>query len=126
MNFNKLIDKAAALVVDEQGWAKHFTFILKKNNVIACGRNSAYKTHPLARKFNYRFFCIHSELAAVLNFPFPVAKLRDFDIINIRIRKNGSPGLAKPCNCCRLMLKSFGVSRVYYSDDNFMLQQYLL
>jgi hypothetical protein len=37
----------------------------------------------------------------------------------VRIRKDGSMALAKPCSSCRNVLRSCGVVEVYYSTDAF-------
>jgi tRNA(Arg) A34 adenosine deaminase TadA len=118
----KIIKLSRKYIEYPEGRTKHFTFIMKRNTVIAMGWNLTHKTHPIAHRFSHRFDSIHSELNALLNFPFPLSKLRDYNIINIRLRKDGTIGLAKPCKHCYNMLYAFGVKEMIYSinDNQFM------
>jgi len=93
----------------------HFTFICRRSNIIAFGVNNTLKTHPLSKRFDHRFSSIHSELAAIVNFPYPVSELKRYDIINLRILANNDLAISKPCNSCSNMLQSFGITKVSYS-----------
>lgn len=97
---------------------KHFSFITRKNKIIAFGWNQSFKTHPLAAKYGHRFNSIHSELHAIKNFPYPISELRDYTLINARY----SPGekkltLAKPCSKCIYFLSCFSFREVLYTDN---------
>lgn len=96
---------------------KHFTFIVERNKIISYGWNQSFKTHPLAAKYKARFYSIHSELDAIKNFPYPVNQLKLYDLINVRILKDGTLGPAKPCVSCHQLLLYFGVRQVYYSTS---------
>ena len=93
----------------------HYSFLVKKNKILSIGINNLRKTHPIAKFFNYRFYNIHSELMAILNY-----RKQDFSnltMINIRLNKNKLM-FAKPCRICQKLLKHYGVSTVIYSNDN--------
>jgi len=98
--------------------SQHVTFIVKRNTIICYGVNKKYKTAPLAKKFGHRFSAIHSELAAIKSFPYPIVQLPSFKIINVRIKKNGDVGLSKPCRHCQTMLWFFNIRQIYYSTNN--------
>lgn len=112
-----LIEKARS-ILQRYPKSQHISFIIKRNTIICWGRNQKFKTTPLARKFNYRFFAIHSELNCISNFPYPIRKLPKYRIVNVRIRKLGDVGISKPCLICQRMLYSFGVREIYYTIGN--------
>ena len=43
---------------------------------------------------------------------------KGIDIFVVRVMKNGSLGLSKPCHHCTESMKRLGIKRVYYSTDN--------
>lgn len=97
---------------------RHFTFIIKRNTVICHGYNKIFHSHPISKQYEYRYDDIHSELAAILKFPYPVKELKKFYVVNLRVRRdNGQPGFARPCKKCIKMLKSFQINEIYYSNE---------
>lgn len=100
----------------EHHW-RHVSFICQRNTVIAMGWNQPFKTHPLAFKFDYRYAAIHSELHAILNFPFPVKFLSKYYLVNVRIGKDDKLKMARPCKPCQKLLKAFELNEVYYTDN---------
>jgi deoxycytidylate deaminase len=97
------------------GHHKHFTFICERKKIISVGWNKPFKSHTLAKKFGYRFSSIHSELDAINNFPYPVADLRNYDIINVRLYADRSLALSCPCSRCSKLLAAFGVKNIVFS-----------
>jgi deoxycytidylate deaminase len=114
-NFNKLVQKAQSLIHLNPCSYKHFSFLLKRNKVISWGLNQSYKTHPLAQKYGTRFSSIHSELGAILAFPYKPALLKDCKLVNIRLSGEGELRLSKPCKSCAKLLDFFGISEIFYS-----------
>ena len=96
----------------------HFSFIVDKNKIVSFGWNNGWKTHPMAAHYGHRFNAIHSELAAIKNFPYPLRELKNYNLVNIRVKKDLSLGHAMPCSFCQKMLESFEISGVYYSGRN--------
>jgi deoxycytidylate deaminase len=96
---------------------KHFSFILRKNNIISVGWNKPFKTHPQANKYGYKFNAIHAELAAILKFDKPVSQLRYHTMVNVRLDKQGKIKLSRPCETCQRVLSSFVVGEVWYSTN---------
>lgn len=89
---------------------------MMRKKIIAVGYNLTEKTDPMAARFGHRANCIHSELMALKNFPKPLSQLCNYEIYNIRLLKNKALACSKPCKQCHLMLKTFGVSTIIYSD----------
>ena len=98
---------------------KHFSYLLMRNKIISIGRNNPDKTHPLAKKFNHRFNCIHSELSSIVNFKFKFNNitLNKCKLVNIRISAANTPKMARPCSMCIEMLKFFDIKEVYYTNS---------
>lgn len=113
----KSCEKVARCIVAklEHNW-KHVSFICDRNSIVSVGWNQPYKTHPLAHKFGYRYNCLHSELHAICNFEYPVSQLYRYRMINIRVDKFGKLKIAKPCKICQVVLASFNINEVWYSN----------
>lgn len=102
---------ARSLIHLPQSNKRHFSFIVDGNKILSVGWNNGWKTHPMAYKFGHRYHSIHSELAAILNINFPPAQLQDYEILNLRLNKEGGLVHARPCfHCCHLLC-SFGLLR---------------
>ena len=115
MQFANLVRISRKLIDLPDSRTKHFSFILLRNKVVSLGYNLTWKTTPLSNRYNYRFSNLHSEVAAIRNFPYPIFFLPKFRMVNVRIMANGEIGLSKPCDICQKLLKDFGVNELYYS-----------
>ena len=88
----------------------------KKGNLLAKATNSYTKTHPLMLHFGKQVGCttrvfLHAEIAALL-------KCKDKEVYELQIerrKRNGEPGMAKPCPICEKALLAFGVRKVSYT-----------
>lgn len=116
MKFNKLVKLSRQMIDLPDSKAKHFSFIMIRNKILSSGYNLGFTTHPLAKKYGHRFNSIHSELAAITNFPFPPVFLSKCKIVNVRIKANGDLGMAKPCKHCACLLADFRLSEVWYTN----------
>jgi deoxycytidylate deaminase len=113
----RVVETARELADFTQANQRHFSFIVIRNKIICSGINRRDKTHPTANKFNYYKNNIHSELAAILNWPSHNKDLRSTSMINVRLSYNGDIMLSKPCSFCQRLLASFNFNEVYYSND---------
>lgn len=87
----------------------------KRGKLLAVGRNSYVKTHPLQASYGRRTgrpnaVYLHAELAALVKAGAAVHKL-----VVLRYHKNGTPALAKPCPACELAIHEFGVKIVEHT-----------
>lgn len=80
------------------------------NKIIGCGWNQMNKTH-LQSPHPYKF--IHAEFNSLLGIK--RGDLRRASIYIHRLKKDGSTGLAKPCNSCAGFLSYVGIKKVYFS-----------
>lgn len=103
---------------------KHATFILKAGKIICVGFNQKHKTHPWAVKYGHKFGRVHSELNALLHFPFAINHLKDFTLVNLRILKDGKLSVSKPCIACQYMLSVLKPKRIYYTNVYGMLEEF--
>lgn len=101
-----------------EGRCRHLTFICKRNKIIAIGQNSYSKSHPLSNKFNHLNNCRHSEVSAIVNFPYSIGDINRFDIYNVRVNKKGELRLSRPCGNCQSLLNHFNIREIYYSTDS--------
>lgn len=96
----------------------HFAYIVSEGKIASWGWNSAveppvhYGYHELRDKnFKPKF---HAEISAYKR----AKRLFDrFEIVNIRMNKNGDLKLSHPCKCCYGLMKALGCKRFYYSSD---------
>lgn len=86
--------------------------IVNRSKVISLGFNR-YKTSP---RSNHPFNHIHCELDCILGVDENI--LRGCSIYLYRETKNGDIAKSKPCVWCNKLLKSVGISVVYYTDYN--------
>jgi cytidine deaminase len=79
---------------------KHVALVIKGGAIIAAGMN-------LTR---------HAEVAALLSlFPSDRSGVK---VISVRIRKDGSFAMAKPCSACEKFMRESGVKKVTWSDSD--------
>ncbi len=103
---------------DQWDCYKHFTYIVQNNQIIEWGINRAGPPPTFYMKHQKR----HSEYVAYAKARGLLNKNKSFDIVNIRLNKQGILKLSKPCICCCAFLKQMGCNHVYFSsgiDDNF-------
>lgn len=120
---NSLVRKARAFINMVPDEHKHFTFIIDKNKILSFGFNQTFKTAPLASKYGYRFNSIHSELHAIMRFPYRPAELRRCTMVNLRFRSDGSLGMSKPCSKCQKLINDFNLNEVWYSTNDGVFQR---
>jgi len=111
----KAVDIAYSLDV-HSGKSKHFSFLVKKNNIVSIGWNKILKTHPIASKYNYPYNKIHSELDCIINFCGDLSKYK-YELLNIRIGMDNRMKMSKPCKNCKILLNDHGLNNVTYSNE---------
>lgn len=86
----------------------------KKGKVLARGKNSYEKTHPIMMKYNAscpdRIY-LHAEIAALVK----VRSGIPYKIFIERYDKNGNPKLAAPCLICQAAIREAGIQRIEYT-----------
>ena len=95
---------------------KHVSLIVRKNEIVSVGTNH-FRTHPLAKKYGYRFDEVHSELDALLRYKGPKDNLV---LINYRFNRFGDMRMSKPCCMC-LPWCSAVFDEMWYSTNEGMV-----
>lgn len=88
----------------------------KRGRVISTAVNSYSRTHPIQAYFSNKAgkpeaVYLHAEIAALL-------RCGDRPVYRIeveRYKKDGSPGLAQPCEACLFAIKKWGVCKVTFT-----------
>ena len=95
---------------------KHVSLIVRKNEIVSVGTNN-FRTHPLAKKYGYRFDEVHSELDALLRYKGPKDNLV---LVNYRFNRFGDMRMSKPCCFC-LPWCSAVFDEMWYSTNEGMV-----
>jgi deoxycytidylate deaminase len=95
--------------------------LIKGNSIMGMGCNDMTKSHPLMTEYSSGtrkpLIKVHAELAACRGWT-PKEVDNRFSLYIFRVRKDGSQGLAKPCDTCFRIIQEAGVSRIYFSMDD--------
>ncbi len=84
--------------------------VVSKSQVLSIGYNQL-KTHPISVATPQQQ--LHAEMHALLR----CGSTQGMDMIVVRSKPSGKPGLAKPCEICQGILRRFGVRKVSYTID---------
>lgn len=104
--------------------ASHVAFLVRKNKIIEIGWNKG-KTHPATIKFDYISgndkyekinVGIHAEFDVVMKYK--KDNLKDYEMIVIRIDRNGYINNSRPCYGCGKLINNFNIKSVYYSSGD--------
>lgn len=89
--------------------------LFRQKHVIGAGYNKA--DHPLLYTGKVEKLHVnhgmHAEIAAVHS----IVSCKEGTLVVVRLRKDNSIGLAKPCRSCQRYLGRVGIKRVIYSDN---------
>jgi tRNA(Arg) A34 adenosine deaminase TadA len=94
---------------------KHWSFIIKNNQLIEWSTNRAGP--PMKYNGYPSYSMIHSE---ILSYKRAKGLLhgKSFEIINIRLDNKGKLKTAKPCPCCTTFLKNLNCKRIWFSSSD--------
>lgn len=84
----------------------------KRGRPVSYGINS-YKSHPLAVYYSdYPF--VHAELDVCVGHG--LRNCSGLDLVVVRVLKDGSLTMAKPCNACTKLMQDIGIRKTIYSN----------
>lgn len=112
--FERLLKKA--VIKSAHDVYKYSAMLIKGNRVISVGVNHRTKTHPISTEINPHH-TIHAEVNAVVR---AVNKnlLVGATIVVYREDKFGNTLMARPCETCQKLLKSYGIKKMIYTNQN--------
>lgn len=89
--------------------------VLFKRNKVFKSRFNENKTHPVLSKFT-KYPHLHAEAACLISLG--LDNCVGLDILVVRIKKDGTLSMSKPCEVCSALLDMVGVNNVYHSNWN--------
>lgn len=94
--------------------------ISSNGKIVGRGHNSN-KSHTQigTNKYSKPYTRMHAEIAAMINaYPDHIA---GGDMYVVRLKRDGTKALSKPCNLCMWVMKKHGVNKVFYTikDDEY-------
>jgi deoxycytidylate deaminase len=106
--------------------ARMVACLTHRGKPVAYGRNQI-KSHPFQKRFGKMEDCInlHAETDCIKN-ALKEYTIRDVErcflyIMRVKKMEKGKdfvPGLACPCSGCMRAITTFGINKVFYSEDN--------
>ncbi len=120
---NRLVDIAKYMCpLNRDGRCSHVSFLLKKSKIIKIGWNK-YRTNPQNLKYPYHNgnVGIHAEMDVIIKSG--KDDLSDYDLVVIRIDRNGNMTNSKPCSGCKGVISQFGIREVWFSNINGILEK---
>ena len=114
------------MTTEKVGHSRVAAALVHRNDVVSFGVNSK-KTHPFQKLYgrNDMSLCLHAEVAAIKNALrfISVKDLKDCTLYVLRVKQNepkGSfvAGLSRPCDGCQRAIATFGIKKVYFTEDN--------
>lgn len=102
----------------------HFAFGYKKNKLLAIGQNNPEKTHTqallLSQRFNiqneYPYLHAETDLFSRLWGKFYIDN--SLKMVIVRLNKHGQLRCSKPCEKCDQIIRSLGLTKVWWSTDD--------
>lgn len=92
--------------------------LVKRRRPISAGFNSMRRTHPLMQKYNSdKSFAVglHAEVHCCIGVS--ASDLEESELYVVRILKNNSLAMARPCLICRKFIEDVGIKAVYFSNE---------
>lgn len=89
----------------------------KRGSLLAAGKNSYIKTHPLQAKIAKEVgepakIYLHAEIHAITRLD---SEARPSKIVVVRLDSQGKPALARPCRVCQEALRQFNITEIEHT-----------
>ena len=116
---NRIVNQSRKFYDKNGDTYQHFSFIVDRNKIISFGRSNKKKTHTFSQRQGYEYFRIHSELAAIKDFPDELIFIEEYglSIINTRLNKKLELINSRPCLQCMKLLDFVGIRDIIYSNE---------
>lgn len=85
--------------------------VVSKNQVLSVGYNQQ-KTHPISNGTPQ--MQLHAEMHALLRCE---VDTNGADLVVVRTKPSGKPGLSRPCDICEKLIRKFGIRKVIYTEN---------
>src|SRR5678816_4513466 len=116
---NKFLQAAKATALSGSGAGGKAGYrlgaVIVNKKLIEVAKVNSLKTNPrLCRHFIYPHF--HAESSAI--FSLGLDNCYGKDLYVVRVKRDGSTAMAKPCTQCQRLIKDVGIKEVYYTTNN--------
>lgn len=111
----KFFDLAKKMSFKGDHRCKIGSVIVHKGNVISAGCNQKFIFEDLTQRYNPEK-ALHAEVASILKLK-NKGILKYSQIYVYREDRNGSLAISRPCPGCQRILKSFGLTEIYYTSS---------
>lgn len=96
----------------------------RSGKVLSTGENSYKKTNPNQARIAALVGLpdkqyLHSEVASLLNLHH---SHKPYSIFVSRKMRNGEWGMARPCNVCMQAIRTSGIKRIYFTNEEGQIQ----
>lgn len=103
----------------------HYSFVIQYNKIIEWGTNMA-GVPPIHFGYHERLngegeAKLHSELVAWRRARDLLDNDKHWDMVNIRMSRDKTIRLSKPCSCCAAVMRELGCKKFYYSWEQGFL-----
>ncbi|MEN9919956.1 MAG: hypothetical protein RL662_2392 [Bacteroidota bacterium] len=96
----------------------HFSFIIQNNKIIEWKTNSnAIPAIHLGYKLDGGMSKTHAEVNAYRAAKGLLNQNKPFEIVNLRLNRQGEIRMSAPCKCCFTFLQTMGCSQCWFSTD---------
>lgn len=112
------VKKICTRLAEEYGPGQ-YCFLMQGKCLIIIGEAAPGKTHPRNLRHPYRSLTKHAEMDAILGVVKNGLSVRTERLlaVNIRVRKDYSFGMAKPCRGCQDVFQRAGIRDVAFTTD---------
>lgn len=123
MKLDKLLKAArlVALTSDHHSHKMGAVLFEGKGNILSVSCNFLYKTHPEYSRLN-PLKTLHAEAAAILKIRHKT-DLNGKSLLILRENKAGNMCNAKPCVDCLKLIRLYGIKKIYYSNEQGVIQR---
>lgn len=118
--FKTLIKKAKMQALKSELRAKHGAIIFKSGRIISESFNQVRGYKKIKPEFRKWHNSLHAEQAAVLR---AKRDLKGCSMLVLRIDSSNVIKMSKPCDCCSNYIKYVGISKVFYSTEDGVIEE---
>jgi deoxycytidylate deaminase len=112
-------DLAKVYQFDDSLEYHHCAVIVRGGKILAVGYNHR-GWNQLSEQYRVcdHTCTVHAEIAAILSKRKKV-RFEGAKIYVVRLKRDGTVAMSKPCEMCQHVLYNYGIKRAYYSTDEF-------
>lgn len=121
---NRVFNAALAVAISSEGTGKRNSYrlgavLFDRIGKIVAAKTNSKKTHPtLSRYTDYPY--LHAESACVIGHG--MDNCGGLSLMVVRVLRDGTIALSKPCDVCQAVMARSGLEDVYYTTDGGQIE----